>query len=230
MGGSATIYWINQSTALTSGLISYWKLDESSGTATDAAGGGNTGTNTAITYSVAGKINTAYSYNASTSYTDCGNPSNLSFTAGSISYWVYPTNIVGAMVHISKGNVADDLNGWWTGTLGDSILYFELANGSSFQLVAISSGTLSVNTWYHVVVTWDGSTVKSYINGTPVLNTVQTVVPVTNVYNVNFGKSSHAAASFFEGRLDEVGMWNRTLTATEASNLYNSGSGLAYPF
>ena len=215
--------------SLLTGLISYWKLDESSGNSIDSASGGNNGTTTNIIYSATGKINTAYQFDA-TAYVDYGNPSNLSFSAGSISYWVYPTNLIGAMIHLSKGNVADDINGWWTGTLGDSILYIELANASSFQLEAISSGALSINTWYHVVATWDGSTVKSYINNIPVLNTAQTVTPITNVYNFNIGKSSHAASSFFEGTLDEVGVWNRTLTSTEISTLYNSGAGKAYPF
>src|SRR5262249_31508245 len=34
---------------------------------------------------------------------------------------------------------------------------------------------------------------------------------------------------YFNGAIDEIGVWNRALTSTEITNLYNSGAGLAYP-
>src|ERR1035438_3485707 len=76
--------------SLLTGIISYWKLDESSGNAIDAAGGGNNGTPTSVTQGAPGEINTAYSFNGTSSKVDMGNPSNLSITtSGSISVWVY---------------------------------------------------------------------------------------------------------------------------------------------
>jgi len=44
------------------------------------------------------------------------------------------------------------------------------------------------------------------------------------------GKPSGLSTADFDGLIDEVGIWSRALNSTEVSELYNSGSGLAYPF
>jgi len=35
---------------------------------------------------------------------------------------------------------------------------------------------------------------------------------------------------FFDGMIDEVGVWSRLLTSDEVTTLYNAGAGLSYPF
>jgi hypothetical protein len=226
------------STLLT-GLVSYWRLDETSGQAIDVAGGGNNGTNTSVTQGVAGKINTAYSYNGSPSGTLMTNAPNLSFsTSGSLSAWVQIPAIHTGDVNsyyfgaiVCKENHVTDKNGYYI--FYDS--YFntfvgELANGTSAQSFSFSGVTVTTNTWIHLVVTWNGTTITTYMNGSHALSVPETVTPVSNVYPFSIGYQAATNAEYYRGPIDEVGSWNRALTAKEDSLLYAAGFANPYPF
>jgi len=214
------------SSTLLDGLISYWKLDESSGNATDSAGS-NTGTNTSITYSTTGKINTCYTFNGSTSKVDCGDPTNLRLTTqGTLSAWVYASSISNNVI-VSKGDWGNDKNGY-TFVFYDGYLSLELADASSYISV-IDSNTFTLNTWTHVVATWDSSNAYLYKNGSSVGSSTngKTMTSTGKTFYIGFN-GDHSAP--FSGNIDEVGVWNRKLTSSEITELYNSGSGKAYPF
>tara|TARA_Y100001963_G_scaffold100555_1_gene138384 strand:- start:305 stop:1516 length:1212 start_codon:yes stop_codon:yes gene_type:complete len=86
-----------------------------------------------------------------------------------------------------------------------------------------STSTGLSGSWHHVVVTYDGTTYCLYLNG--VLETTGTVSQTINVTtNARIGSSSSAASNYFEGNIDEVAIWNEALTATEATQIYNSGT------
>jgi hypothetical protein len=228
-------FWTSNvsSSPLLTGLISYWKLDESSGNAVDAAGGGNNGTTTSVTYSATGKINTAYGFNGTTSYVDMGNTANLSLTtAGSLCAWVYTNDTARTGVIVSKGNPGSDINGYTFGFIYGG-LYWELANATTAISGSIPiSGNIFKNKWYFVVLTWNGTYVNMYLNGTLVNGPIsQTVTPVSNVYPFRIGaRGDYSGSSLWSGTIDEVSVYNRALTSTEVTNLYNSGAGKSYPF
>ena len=81
--------------------------------------------------------------------------------------------------------------------------------------------TLSTGTWYHVVAVYDSSAsnLKTYINGTVDINTT-----VSTNFNTTFGKTIIGArdgGSYFNGKIDEVAIWN---TALDASTIAKLGS------
>src|ERR1017187_1023761 len=219
--------------SLLTGIVSYWTLDETSGNAIDVAGGGNNGTPSGVTQHIAGKINTAYGFNGTSSYIDMGNKANLSLTtSGSISAWIYPTDVTHMGLIVSKGNPGSDLNGFNLGFLYNT-LYWELDNSTArIQGSCPIAGNIVNNTWYLVTLTWNGSNVNLYLNALAVSAPVaQTVTPVSNVYPFRIGaRGDNLGSNLFQGTIDEVGVWNRGLTATEVANLYNSGSGISWPF
>jgi hypothetical protein len=224
---------VNTSSTLASGLISYWTLDEKSGNAIDIGGGGNNGTPTSVTQNVTGKINTAYAFNGTSSYIDMGNKTNLSLTtSGSISAWIYPTDVTHMGLIVSKGNPGSDLNGFNLGFLYNT-LYWELDNSTArIQGSCPIAGNIVNNTWYLVTLTWNGSNVNLYLNGLAVSAPVaQTVTPVSNVYPFRIGaRGDNLGSNLFQGTIDEVGVWNRALTSAEVIALYSSGTGISYPF
>jgi hypothetical protein len=216
--------WQKSSTLLT-GLVSYWKLDESSGTLDDAHGS-NDGTSSNLTYSATGKINTAVSFNGSSSYIGFGNPTNLRLTtAGAISCWVYAADTAGPDVFINKwDNGTTARNGYAMYTY-DGYVTGHVGSASSDVFV---SAAINANTWYHVVVTWNASTIYIYRDGSFVQS--KTSVAASSALNdLEFGRDGDAN-SYYQGRLDEVAIYNRLLTSDEVTTLYNSGSGKAYPF
>ena len=228
---------INSSTdlapSLLTGIVSYWTLDETTGNAIDVAGGLNNGIPTNVTQHITGKINTAYGVNGTSSYIDMGNKANLSLTtSGSVSAWIYPTDVTHMGLIVSKGNPGSDLNGYNLGFLYNT-LYWELASGTTrIQGSYALAGHIVNNTLYLVTLTWDGSNVILYLNGVAVSAPVtQTVTPVSNVYPFRIGaRGDNLGRSLFQGKIDEVGVWSRALSASEVTSLYSTGTGNQYPF
>lgn len=90
---------------------------------------------------------------------------------------------------------------------------------------ALSAGTLTANVWNHVAVTFEGTTVneglKIYINGVEhdYAATGDQVVDTGTEFDVRFGARYDADARFFDGNMDDFGIWNRALTPEEIATL-----------
>lgn len=78
----------------------------------------------------------------------------------------------------------------------------------------ISSHGFDRMIWHQVVVTWDGTLLRVYVDGRLRRLAWQTVVPGVNEYPVTIGNG-------FEGRLDGVKIYDRALTAEEIASLYS---------
>ncbi len=93
-----------------------------------------------------------------------------------------------------------------------------------------SSGqTLSNSTWYHGVLTLSGTgssvVAKVYVNGA-LDSTVDnfTLVDYSTYGGHLFGRSSYGGTEHYNGHIDELGIWNSVLTASDVSSIYNSYS------
>lgn len=213
--------------ALTTNLQSYYKLDSNSN---DSVGAVN-GTDTSITYTT-GKIN-----NAATSTTgriDLGT-GNFSITTNmSISLWFYLNNTTNNAMLIQKTNLlAPSSDSWYIFAVPGSNNLQTFIGDGSVNYYANTTYTYSASTWTHVVFTYSGSTgnQKIYVNGT-LLNTQPGGPATINTAGsqVVMLNSATAAPIPLDGKLDEVGIWNRELTGAEVTQLYNGGAGLTYPF
>tara|TARA_Y100001970_G_scaffold82189_1_gene104073 strand:+ start:2282 stop:3601 length:1320 start_codon:yes stop_codon:yes gene_type:complete len=87
------------------------------------------------------------------------------------------------------------------------------------------STTLSANTWYHIVASYDGTTQKLYVNGS--LDGSQNRSLNTGTGNVKIGRQPDWNGQYFYGFIDEVAIWDEALTASEVSSIYASGVGMA---
>jgi hypothetical protein len=216
---------------LLNGIISYWTLDEKTGSAIDAAGGGNNGTPTSVIQGAAGKINTAYAFNGSTSKLDMGSSANLALTTGSVSCWIYMPSLPAIDgIIFEKGDMSNQLYGYGM-YYSSGRLVFETANASKHTNYYANTGvTLQAGVWYHVVCTWNGTTVVTYLNGVQRLSASQVTPCVFNNHDFGLGKNLPSNTAGFPGTIDEVGVWNRVLTSSEVASLYNTGTGFQYPF
>jgi hypothetical protein len=96
-----------------------------------------------------------------------------------------------------------------------------------------ASGTIPSNQWSHVVGTYDGQAVKIYINGQLVSSrTYSTAIShSTNAFRIGAGASTGGAPGYYwNGTIDEVRVYNRSLSASEISehyrNIYSNETGL----
>lgn len=216
-------------------LMAYWKLDEHeenpSWTVYDSTENNYDGAAGNIVFSSSGKINGCYGFTGISSSVIIGNVIKPT-TALSISFW-FKTTYNGSEQFIIDHT---DYDGAWkgyrvtiynTGSLG-----LMLANGITGDLldVAYSSGKDDGN-WHHVLITFNGSNVYMYVDG--VKNSgwswAHTIAYVAAGDNLLLGNNT-ASSLPLNGELDEVGIWNRALTDSEAAELYNSGNGVSYPF
>jgi hypothetical protein len=76
-----------------------------------------------------------------------------------------------------------------------------------------------------LVATWGGGLLKLYINNV-LIGSISCPGPAS-VTNLVLG---NITSYYLNGKIDEVGIWNDALTATEVNSLYNGGLGLSYPF
>ena len=219
--------------ALTDNLISYYKLNETSGNAADSHGANTLINTNTVTY-VAGKINNAANFVRTSSQklaiTDASQ-TGLDMTGSfSLSCWVnFPSQPAGdtSLGIINKetsaandGYCIEYNNGGGT----DYKLRFRSATGGWNHVV-----TLSLDTWYHVVAVMDSvGTPTLYLNGSSVATGTYTA-PTGNAADFSLGFTT-SGTNYFNGKIDEAGIWSRALTSSEVTSLYNGGAGLAYPF
>ena len=99
-------------------------------------------------------------------------------------------------------------------------LFFYPGNAVSDAQIAYGSTILSPNTWYHVAFVRDADNVKVYLNGDLEIDATRTWQGGTGDY-FTAGNRTHMGANIgLTGLYDEVAVWNRALTGTEARNLY----------
>ena len=159
--------------ALIDGLVSYYKLDESSGTVLDTETT-NDLTNSGAVANSTGKINTAYLFNLTTDVISTTSASSLPLVdvSRTMACWFKATNFGGStrpMFSIGTGATNNAFSmAFGIGGSGDDILsLWGYSNDYS------GTTTLSTATWYHLAVTYNTSTgsLISYINGTKDIDT-----------------------------------------------------------
>lgn len=214
---------------LLNGLVSYWKLDESSGNALDAHGS-NDGTVTSATQGSTGKINTSYYFNG-LGYITIGDILSGP-TAFSISVWFIKDNTNGEFLinkGIGLGTEREYLLAYDNADGKMFVTFYDETNDTSTVTKANSAITADGATWHHLVMTWDGSTVTFYLNGSNDGGGANSEVIRNTSSNFAICWDEHPSLQrYWTGKVDEIGIWNRELTSDDITTLYNSGNGLSY--
>ena len=208
---------------VTDGLVSYWTLDKADmeGETVKDTWGKNDGEIRGNPKMVEGKIGTALKFNGSSDYVMIKKDESLNITdAITIEAWVTLDNVSGAKQILTLWTSSAGYQPWFEG----STFMLRLNNGSG-NFDAKYSG-LSAEIWYHVAGTWDGTTIRAYVNGkegTPIGMGGKINVPDTNL---NIGSYNNGAGEFFGGVIDEVCIYNRALSEDEI-NQNLAAQGLA---
>lgn len=223
-----------ESAWMTNGLVGFWKMDEASGagsTLADSSGAGNTGTavlwgggNTATDSAhVAGKFGNAFSFDGGDDYVDFGTGASLFPTSAiTLGAWIYHAGGSSNQFAIGSGLVGNYRYGLiWQQPTGKMLFSFYTTSWAD----RATSRAIPENTWVHIVGTYDGSRAKIYYNG--VLDDDQAVTGAL-AYPASphayFGNAL-AANHWWNGKADEVRIYNRALSAKEVADLYNFAPG-----
>ena len=205
---------LNATTLITEGLVSYWPLNND----TLDYWGNNNGTNNGATPTT-GKVGNARSFDGSENDINVANSPSISDYSGGVSICLwFNTNSVDVAQSQFGQNGPGFLNFWMSAGVGSTNLRFETNTSQSFN----SNLAIYPGTWYFACGIYDTSIsdnrAKLYLNGI-----------LDNQANLTFDTSRTSPISIggydatnypFNGLIDEVQIFNRSLSASEVSQLY----------
>ncbi|MBI3850912.1 MAG: tandem-95 repeat protein [Verrucomicrobia bacterium] len=208
-----------------SGLVSWWRGESD---ALDSADGNN-GTLQNGAVIAAGKVGQAFSLDGVDDVALVADAPNLRFGPTSpmtVDMWVYRTSSNPVQHIIGKRASCTG-----SSTEGTFQLVFDdagvgLAFGPPSGACACSGQALPLNTWTHLAGTFDGTTLRLFINGQLAATTPGSLGPA-NTAPLKIGDSGSCGAFYgqaFGGLIDEVSIYNRALTTNEIQSIYNAGS------
>lgn len=221
-------------------LTSLYAVYKAESNANDSLGNYNGIASGGVGYTT-GKSGNAWFFNAANGYITLPDNFKLSDSganAFSISLWCYMTDATGAGHGLFTNFMQNAGNGWgWMLWYYQSKVYFTRRNGTSTSYDIVTPTTVSLNSWHHIVATRKNGATKLYIDGTLVASDTSTVSTVytTTHYPLLGARQSYITPNhdwFLEvtSKIDEVSVWNKELTSTEVTELYNAGTGKFYPY
>lgn len=211
------------------GLVAGYAFNEGTGSTTQDVSGNNlTGTISGATWTTAGRFGGALAFDGVNDWVTVADANALDLTTGmTLEAWVFP---------IAAGS------GTWR-----NVLIKERANGEVYNLYAkadtnvpavyvvrsAQTGTpldargtaaLPLNSWTHLSATHDGTTLRLYVNGVQVGTRAVAGALLTSTGVLRIGGNS-LWGEYFQGRIDEIRVYNRALTAAEIQSDMNAPVG-----
>jgi hypothetical protein len=216
----------------TNGLVGWWPFN---GNANDESGNGINGTvnGATLTSDRFGNIGTAYSFNGIDDYIDFLNSSVPTGTSSrTISLWFnvlsYPQDQQGYYFY-SQGITTIPNSGQSHNlvlirnnsnpTAGPIYLAYTASHPTEIQ----ANFQPLISNWYHLVGVYEQGLAKLYLNSNLLS---QLSVPFWNTANNNFVIGRRVDPDdYCDGKIDDIGIWDRALTECEIKDLYNAQLG-----
>jgi hypothetical protein len=210
---------------LSKGLVGCWLFNEGAGSlVNDISGHGNHSTLANMSPNAQGsgwggsKFGGGLQFDGSNDYVGCGNDDSLNIT---------DTITIATLIKINERSS-------FHGIVGDSIhhersysLYQRNENNKDFTFRFndggvdrhITFGNYIVGNWHYVVGTWDGTTLKGYIDGVNVVGVTGSTSEARNFGGVKIGYISSLSPGYFNASIDSIRIYNRALSAEEVKIL-----------
>jgi hypothetical protein len=198
-------------------LIAAYNFNEGSGSVlNDVTGNGNHGTlANGPVWTTAGKYGGALTFDGSNDIVNIPHSSSLNLTTGlTLEAWVRPTTVTNWRTVLMKERPGNLAYGLYANTSTNRPAVELATAGGAGNLEAAGTGRLNANTWAHVAATFDGSSLKLYVNGTQVRSLAASGTIVTSTNALRIGGNT-IWGEYFRGQIDDVRIYNEALTATQ---------------
>jgi hypothetical protein len=202
-------------------LIAAYGFEEATGTTTeDSSGLGQTGTLSSATRVAAGRFGRALSFNGTSAFVSVPDSNALDLTtAMTLEAWVNPTSLSGwrnILMKEAKPGLAYSLYG------SDGAKPGAFIRVGSADAGRVAPNALALNTWTHLAATYDGTSLRIYINGVLVSSGATAGGPMLTSTGVMRIGGNSIWGEYFAGMIDEVRIYSRVLSATEITTDMNT--------
>ena len=214
---------LRQPQANGNGLVGWWKLD---GDVKDATVNASDGSLSNFTFDgltngwVKGKYGNSLLFNGSNTKVTA-NPS-FPIATGSVSLWINPNYVVPSGGGNSLFSENNNTFGLYYNSPGFSSTNLDFWGGGNDTA---GSAKPSIGIWNHIVITWSASTKQIYLNNTLVgSSTGSFTYAFTSPLNIGGQWTGNSTIKTINGSLDDVRIYNRALSATEVTALYQGSN------
>ncbi len=208
---------------LNDSLVAYYPFN---GNANDESGNGNHGTvyGATLTEDRNGNPESAYDFDGSSQYISVQTSPSLESPVNEFSFiaWVYIRGFSGEdAVLICKCN--DATYNLQYRSLYKSNQYLYLGRNDNIN-VAGNISPVELDEWYHFAISWDGSIARFYKNGSIADSNFFVGDFLVNDHPLEIGRDTPGVTEYFNGKLDEIRLYNRSLNDDEIFSLFNDGT------
>jgi len=222
--------WASWTADLTVGLVSYYTLNGTSGAVVDSTGNYDATTSGGVTRGITGKINNSFDFDGIDGKADVTIFPNM--TAGTITacVWMnYTSNNAGKVILGQWEASPPKVQAWsfWsqttTGNLG-----FIIYDGVG-QKSVVTTNLYNDTTWHFACGRANSTHVSFFVDNVEVGNVVYdgTIQSTNTQFSIG---APFVGSGYYNGRFDEIGIWNRSLTDAELTQLWNDGNGMSYGY
>ena len=206
-------------------MVSWWPGD---GNTRDIQGGNNGILQGGATFA-SGEVGQAFSFDGVDDQVVV--PHNANQNGGTqitIDAWVNPID-AGHGRSIANKRSPSNIGGYTLETVHspfgpDNSLQWVIMIGGTFRTLQSPANVLTVGTFQHVAATYDGGTMRLYVDGVEKANMAVTgaIDPVTDPFVI--GRNVFAPADVWHGLIDELEVFNRALSQSEIQAIFNAGA------
>ncbi|VVB96495.1 Concanavalin A-like lectin/glucanases superfamily protein [uncultured archaeon] len=205
------------------GLVAFWNFNDGSGTiASDTSGNGNTGTITSATWTT-GKMGSALQFDGVNDYVDAGKGASLNINGEiTLMAWIKTTSAAENVITGRGLTGASDHTWEYAIENGRNTFYWANGYNTAANLVV---GTIPINDgqWHHVVATANATRIEVYTDGMYDNGKDKTTSPNSNTNLRVLIGDLPGYSLYFNGTIDDVKIYNRSLSAGEINDEYLQG-------
>ncbi len=194
------------------GLVGAWGFDEPSGaTVADASGSGNNGTISGAARGT-GRNGGGLTFDGVNDWVTVNDSSSLDLTTSmTVEAWVRPANVDYWRTVVLKEQPGQLVYALYASTDNRRPSGHVYTSG---DIALQGPSALPANTWSHLAMTWDGLTIRMFVNGTQVSSSALAGTAVTSASPLRIGGNG-VWAEWFNGGIDDVRVYNRALTPAQ---------------
>jgi hypothetical protein len=193
--------------------VAAYSFENASGTTlTDVTGKGHTGTIREAAWTTTGRYGGALRFDGVNDWVTIADAPDLRLTSNlTLEAWINPTSTAGWRTAILKERPGDLAYGLYAAGTARPSIYIATTGGLGSTT---APSALPTNTWTHLAATYDATTLRLYVNGNQVASAPRTTTIVSSTNPLRLG-GNNIWSEWFAGQLDDVRIYNQTLTPTQ---------------